>query len=377
MKHRTAGHASRRDRQGETGLYRRRELFEEADVILEKQSQVLDAVFEHRDAFDAHAQRETGVAVGVDAVQREDIGVYHAAPEDFKPAGALAHVASLAMAEGAGDVHLGGRLREGEVGGAQADVGVGAEQLLGKVGERLLQVGEGDAFVDIKGFDLVEHAMRPGGDGFIAEDASGGHQADGEGMGFHVAHLYGGGVGTEQDVGIPLNEKCVLHITGRMLFGEIEGGENMPVVLYLGSFGNGKSEAGKNIEYLILDHSERMPRTEAHGVAGQGKVHAAASAVGVGEAVFQVIHLVQGGSLEVIQGAPDFLFLLDGNVLKIVEKGGNSPFFTEVTDSELFYVCGGAGSESGDFRNQPVDFLYHLTIHLMIRMAKLRDLIEN
>ena len=376
MKHRTAGHASRRDRQGETGLDRRRELFEEADVVLEEEAQVLDAVLEHRDALDTHAQGETGVTVGIDAVQGQDIRVHHAASEDFKPSGSLAHIASLAVAEGTGDVHLGGRLREGEIGRAQADAGVGAEQLLGEVGQRLLQVGEGDTLIDIKGFNLVEHAVRTGGNRLVAEDAPGGDEADGEGVGFHVAHLHGRGVGTEQDIGVFLDEKRVLHITGRMLFGEIEGGEDMPVVLYLGSFGDGKSEAGKDIEYLILDHREGMPRAEAHGVSGQGEVHAAASAVGIGEAVFQVIHLVQGGSLEVIQGAPDFLFLLEGNVLEVVEKGGNGSFLAEVTDSELFHFGGGAGGESGDFRNQPVDFLYHLTIHLMIRMAKLRDFIE-
>ena len=44
----------------------------------------------------------------------------HAATEDLEPAGAFAHGASLATAEGAADVHLGRRLGEREVGGSES-----------------------------------------------------------------------------------------------------------------------------------------------------------------------------------------------------------------------------------------------------------------
>ena len=48
-------------------LRRRGELAEEAHVILEVVTEVVDLPLEHRDAFHAHAEGEAAVHLGVDA----------------------------------------------------------------------------------------------------------------------------------------------------------------------------------------------------------------------------------------------------------------------------------------------------------------------
>src|SRR5688572_10104805 len=49
----------------------RLELREEAQVVLEEQAQIVHAVTQHRQAIDAHAERVTGVFLGIDAARFE------------------------------------------------------------------------------------------------------------------------------------------------------------------------------------------------------------------------------------------------------------------------------------------------------------------
>ena len=85
----------------------------------------------------------------------------------------LAESTTLTATDEAGDVHLCTRLREGEVGGTQADLGVRTKHLTGKRQQHLLEVCEGDIFVDIQAFYLMEEAVGTGCDGLIAIDTSG------------------------------------------------------------------------------------------------------------------------------------------------------------------------------------------------------------
>src|SRR5688572_28191560 len=103
---------------------------EEADVVLEEVADVADAVAEHREAVDAHAEGEARVARGVVAHALEHDRVHHAAAEDLEPARALAHAAlgAAPAADEALDVHLGAGLDEGEVARAEARLHVGAEE---------------------------------------------------------------------------------------------------------------------------------------------------------------------------------------------------------------------------------------------------------
>src|SRR5687768_13480704 len=86
------------------------ELLEEPEIVLVEQADVVDAVFQHRDAFDAGAEGESRIAFGVVADGLEQRGVNHSAAEDLQPARVLADRTAFAAAALAADIDLGARL---------------------------------------------------------------------------------------------------------------------------------------------------------------------------------------------------------------------------------------------------------------------------
>ena len=91
----------------------------------------------------------------------------------------LAESAALTAADKARNVHLCRGLRKGEVAGTKTNLGVGAEHLLGKRQEHLLQVGKRDVFIYIQAFHLMEETVGTGRDGFVAIDTSGADHTNG------------------------------------------------------------------------------------------------------------------------------------------------------------------------------------------------------
>ena len=72
------------------------ELLEELQVVLEHQTDVVDAVLQHGDTLDADAESEAGVLVRVDVAVLQHLAVDDTAAEDLDPAGVLAQGAALA-----------------------------------------------------------------------------------------------------------------------------------------------------------------------------------------------------------------------------------------------------------------------------------------
>src|SRR5260370_7266284 len=62
-----------------------RELAQEADVVLEKDLNIVDAILEHGHAVDADAESEAADFFGVVIHEAVDAGVDNAAPEKFDP----------------------------------------------------------------------------------------------------------------------------------------------------------------------------------------------------------------------------------------------------------------------------------------------------
>src|SRR5665213_4100029 len=75
-------------------------MMEPAHVVLEQLAQVRHAVFQHRDAVDAHAPGKTLIDVGVDAAGAQHVRMHHAAAENFEPVLAFAetNLALVALA---------------------------------------------------------------------------------------------------------------------------------------------------------------------------------------------------------------------------------------------------------------------------------------
>src|SRR4051812_45633501 len=82
--------------------------------------------------------------------------MHHSRAEYLHPAGALAARTSRAVTQLALHVHLRRRLGEREVAGPEPRLRL-AEEPIGEMGERRLEVDEADALVDRQSFDLGEH----------------------------------------------------------------------------------------------------------------------------------------------------------------------------------------------------------------------------
>src|ERR1700722_710224 len=173
------------------------ELAEKADVVLKENLDVVDLVFQHGQAVDAHAEGEAADFFGVIVDEAVDGGVDHAGTEEFDPTGAFALGASAATcgrataaAEDAGDVEFDARLGKRKVAGAEAGFYPGAEELFDEIFDGAGEVAEGDVRVDGQTFDLMEDE-RVRGVGVVAPiDLAGDDNANGRLALFHSANLH-------------------------------------------------------------------------------------------------------------------------------------------------------------------------------------------
>src|SRR5690348_16535341 len=86
---------------------------EPSEVGVEEGAQVRDAVFQHRDALDPHAEGEALIAGAVDAAHLQHLGMHHPAAEDLQPVAMVAQLQLPALARAA-DIGLRRGLGEGE-----------------------------------------------------------------------------------------------------------------------------------------------------------------------------------------------------------------------------------------------------------------------
>ena len=122
-----------------------------------RRAQVRHAVFQHRDAVDAHAPGEALVLVGIEPAIAQHVRVHHAAAENLQPVLALAE-ADLALVAAALDVDLERGLGEREEGRAEAHLHVvDLEEGLAELLQHPFHVAEMRALVDHEPLDLMEH----------------------------------------------------------------------------------------------------------------------------------------------------------------------------------------------------------------------------
>src|SRR5690348_10531695 len=129
-----AGKVPRNDARGFSSL-RLRKLLKETYVVLEERPQVGDAVAQHCQPFDAHAEREAGVPLGVDAAVPQDVRMHHAAAQHLQPARA-------AVVAVPADIHLGRGLGEREIAWPETHLERLPEECGHEGFERSLQVRE-------------------------------------------------------------------------------------------------------------------------------------------------------------------------------------------------------------------------------------------
>ncbi len=327
------------------------ELAEEAEVVFDEVADVGDAVEDHGEAVEAEAEGEAGDFGGVEegvfaclANGFEDGGVDHAAAGDFDPAILFAFGFEF-------DVDLEAGFGEGEEVGAEADGGFGAEDFAKEVFEGALQVGEGDVFVDVEAFELIEDGEMGSVDLVAAVSGAGGDDADGELFdGFHGADLHAGSVGAEKAAVVEV--EGVALVAGGVVGGGVEGVEAVPFGFDFGAFGEGEAHAAEGGDGEVADLCEGVQGAGAlAGATGEGDVES-----GDGSGVFGGLESELAGGDAVGDGSADFVefganvfFDVRGDVLHTGAEGGEFAFLAEVVDAEGFESgLVGGGVEGGE-----------------------------
>ncbi len=163
-------------------------------------------------------------------------------------------------------------------------------------GEDPLEVGKSHPLIHQQAFHLVKH----GGVGDVrvpAVDLARGDDAHRGLADFHGADLHGGGVSPEQHLVAEI--KGVLHVPGRVVRGQVEGLEVIPVQFHLGAFHRLKAQVEEDVADLGHDAVQRVEPAPGQAPPRQGDVHGGGRAPA--GRLFQVpLFLLQGCSRAVL-----------------------------------------------------------------------------
>src|SRR4029079_11354716 len=131
-------------------------MIEPAHVALEQLPEIGDAVFQHRDAVEAHAPGKALVNIRIGAAGAQHVRMHHAAAENLEPVLALAET-DLALVAAALDVDLKRGLGEREERRPESHVDViDLEERLAELVQDPFEVAEVRTLVDDEAFDLVK-----------------------------------------------------------------------------------------------------------------------------------------------------------------------------------------------------------------------------
>src|SRR6266700_2903776 len=267
-----------------------RELAKEADVVLEKDLDIVDAVLEHRQAVDADAEGEAADFPGVVIHEAVDGGIDHAGAEKLDPCGAFAFRAGATVrtagsaTKGAGDIELDARLGEWEIAGAEARFDAGTEELSYEILDRAGEIAKGDVRVDGEAFDLVKGEGVSGVRIVAAIDLSGNDDAHRRLLLFHGADLHGRSVGAKKERRLrafrQLQIEGVHVVADRMEFGNVQSLEIVVGRFDFGAFDDREADGNEDVFDFLEDLANQVVRADGAMDAGEGKVDAFAGESG-------------------------------------------------------------------------------------------------
>src|SRR5439155_23459881 len=250
-----------------------RELAEEAHVVLKKNLNIIDSVFQHSQAVDAEAEGEAADFLRLVVHKALDRGIDHARAKEFDPGRALALSTgsaagggSRSAAERAGNVELDGGFGKREIAGSEARGHPGTKKLFDEIFDGAGEVAEGDVRVNGQAFDLMkdEGVSRVGIVAAINfarnDDANRGLLL------FHSADLHGRSVGAKkQRAGGALRQvqiKGVHVVADGMKFGNVEGLEIVVRRFDFRAFDHGEPDGEENVFDGLEDLADQVVRTD-------------------------------------------------------------------------------------------------------------------
>ena len=301
----------------------------------------------HGEAFQTHAEGEAGILVRINAAVAQHLGVHHAGAQHLDPTLALAGGAALAAALVALDVHLAGRLREGEVVGTEAGDGAGAVDGLDDGVQRAFQVRHGHALVHHQTLDLMEHGGVGGVHLVLAVHPAGGDDADGQLHGLHGPHLHGRGLAAEHYPAVLVKVEGVRPVPGGVALLGVELVEVVLGQLHLGAVQHGEAHADEDVLQLVQGQVHGVLVAQLGGFSGDGHIHrlglqARLQGLGLQALALLLNGALQGGAHLVGQLAHGGT-LLGGELAHHLQNGGELALLAQVLHPEPVQLGGGLG----------------------------------
>src|ERR1017187_6901012 len=262
----------------ERPLAKKLKLFQKPHVVFVEEADVVDAIAEHGDAFDAEAECPASPDGGIIADVLEHLRMHHAAAGDLQPV--LAHL----FHERGGEINLVARLGVAEIMRSETDLYVAAHEFAEDKFDRALEVADGDALVHVKPLDLVEGRVVRGVGVVTAIHAAGHDDAYGRRLFLHDADLDGRSMSPQKrgtssltpalspnrggnTPSVGCNIEGILGIACRMVGGRVERVEAMILVLNLRPVGHGETNLAERADDVVGDLRERMQFAERAAAA--------------------------------------------------------------------------------------------------------------
>ena len=309
---------------------------------------VVDAVFQHCDAFRAHAKGEPGVFPGVVAHALQDLGMDHSGAQNLDPSAVPADTATVAVAVTGktvdGQVDAG--LHEGEVVTAEAYLAFLAEHLAGEFVQGALEVGKSDALANGQTLHLVEMPFVGGVGGLVPVALTRHHNPDGRFPALHDPGLHRRGVGPQEHGFLArrvfiVHPKGIPHVPGRVALGNVQHLEVVMVPLDLRAFDNAETHGHKDVAYLPNDLGGGVEPARQGRAARKGDIQPVPAGgalqrifVDVADPVFQPVFQRDLGLVCPCANGPALLNLQGRQAAK---DGGQTAPAAQVGDAPLVY----------------------------------------
>ncbi len=191
---------------------------------------------------------------------------------------------------------------------------------------------------------------RVGDVGIATEHLAGSYHADGGLAVLHEMYLHRRGVGPQQPDAAVVGRgqiESVVHLPRRMVGGNVEGAEVVPVVLHLRAGGRGKAHVGEDDRYLLQGAGYGMDGAGGPLPTRQSDVEAFGHQPGIHGLALQnraprLQSRIEGGFYLVGQHS-ELGALLWGYLAQTPENLGQCPLLAQGADPDLFEAGRGVG----------------------------------
>ena len=134
-------------------------------------------------------------------------------------------------------------------------------------------------------------------------------------------------------------------VSCRVVSGEGQGREHMPVIFDLRPFGDVEAQTAEDgVNFLAHEH-QRVARTHREGSGRAGKVDAGEVGLATFCSFLEGVDLLGGERLELVDGDTHGSFLVGGNASEIVHQKAHGAFLRQIFYTESLHLLRSGGFE--------------------------------